>query len=315
LTLPKTGTYTGPMPSSRWTRAARAAAVLVAMLPAGLRAQAVQRSMYVSVLNPDGTPARDLGPADFVVREDGVAREVLRVEPAADPIQLVVLVDNSTAAGQYTSDIRRALENFVATMTSAADPGARNELTLVTLASRPTVVAGATSSRADLLKGVGRVFAEQQTAAVLLDGIVEASRRLGKRDADRPVIVAIVTEGPEASWAHREAVLDAVRGSGAMFHAIVVGPFSSGMSEEDRDRNIVLEVGTKDTGGWLDHPLSGTALDLRLQRLAAELLQQYRVTYARPRSLIPPDRVTVSAAKAGLKARGLAIKEPRKDRP
>jgi hypothetical protein len=38
------------------------------------------------------------------------------------------------------------------------------------------------------------------------------------------------------------------------------------------------------------------------------------VTYARPQSLIPPERVTVSAAKPGVIARGTLIKEE-KGRP
>ena len=43
--------------------------------------------------------------------------------------------------------------------------------------------------------------------------------------------------------------------------------------------------------------------------LARQLLHQYKVTYARPQSLIPPDRVTVAAAKPGLTARGTLVKD------
>ena len=56
--------------------------------------------MYVSVLDKAGAPVPDLGPADFIVREDNVAREVLRVAPATDPMQIAILVDNSQAAAQ-----------------------------------------------------------------------------------------------------------------------------------------------------------------------------------------------------------------------
>ena len=61
--------------------------------------------MYVSVLNEQGFPVPDLGPSDFIVREDGVAREVLRVAPAIEAMQIAVLVDNSAAA---RNDISRA---------------------------------------------------------------------------------------------------------------------------------------------------------------------------------------------------------------
>ena len=38
----------------------------------------------MSVLNEAGAPVPDLGPSDFVVREDNLTREVLRVEPVDD---------------------------------------------------------------------------------------------------------------------------------------------------------------------------------------------------------------------------------------
>src|ERR1700686_3748723 len=48
-------------------------------------AQALQKSMYVSVVDQAGAPVLDLGPSDFIVREDNVAREVLKVVPADEP--------------------------------------------------------------------------------------------------------------------------------------------------------------------------------------------------------------------------------------
>ena len=72
---------------------------LVLSHPATLLSQALERSMYVSVVDQAGAPVPSLGPSDFVVREDNLSREVLRVVPATDPMQIAILVDNSTAAG------------------------------------------------------------------------------------------------------------------------------------------------------------------------------------------------------------------------
>ena len=55
------------------------------------------------------------------------------------------------------------------------------------------------------------------------------------------------------------------------------------------------------------------ALGGALTKLAEELTHQYRVTYARPQSLIPPEHVTVASGKPGLKARGTLINEPPRD--
>ena len=54
----------------------------------------------MSVVDKKGVPVTDVTPDDLVVREDGVAREILRVEPATDPMQVALLVDNSQAATQ-----------------------------------------------------------------------------------------------------------------------------------------------------------------------------------------------------------------------
>ncbi len=86
-------------------------ALAVATLLAGLAvvgqgqlvAQTIQRALYVSVLNEAGAPVPDLGPSDFIVREDNVAREVLKVAPATEPMQVALLIDNSQAARDYIS--------------------------------------------------------------------------------------------------------------------------------------------------------------------------------------------------------------------
>ena len=75
--------------------AALALAACAVAWPGALVAQAIQRAMYVSVLNEAGAPVPDLGPTDFVVREDNIAREVLRVAPADEPMQIAVLVDTA----------------------------------------------------------------------------------------------------------------------------------------------------------------------------------------------------------------------------
>ena len=59
-------------------------------------AQAEDRVIYTSVVNKDGEPVLDLGIKDFIVREDGQAREILNVARDNDPLQIALLVDNST---------------------------------------------------------------------------------------------------------------------------------------------------------------------------------------------------------------------------
>jgi len=260
--------------------------------------------MYVSVLNDAGAPVPDLGPADFVIREDNAAREVLKVAPAEEPMQIAVLVDTSQAARDDIAHIRTALPPFVAAMTAA-----RSQVSLIAIGERPTVFTNYTTDAAELSKGIGRIWPLPDSGAYLLDAIVEVCQGFKKREATRPVIVSITTEGPELSNLHHDQVLEPLRASGAAFHAFTLGRPSASQSDEVRARNIVLDEGPRTTGGHRRDLLTSMALAGQLTQLANELNHQYRVTYARPQSLIPPERVTVAAAKPGLTARGTLIKE------
>ena len=77
------------------------------------------------------------------------------------------------------------------------------------------------------------------------------------------------------------------------------------------DRSIVLDQGTREGGGRFDTLLTGNALAARMKQVAAELTHQFRVTYARPQTLIPPDQVTITAGKEGLTVRGIAVRDTR----
>jgi hypothetical protein len=266
--------------------------------------------MYVTVLNETGTPVENLGPSDFQVREDNVAREVLRVEPATEPMQIAVMVDNSQAARDYIRDIRVALESFVTDMMN----GTKNQISIVALAERPTILADLSPDREQILKGVRRIFEQAGSGNYLLDGVIEVCRGFTKRETPRPVIVAVSTEGPEFSSRRYEDVLKPLKTVGAAFHVFVLGPPSNDISEDARNRSAVLDEGPRTTGGARESLLATSALPAALKRLANELRHQYRVTYARPQSLIPPERATVSVTRPGLTARGTLVNEPPQER-
>jgi hypothetical protein len=310
LTLFKTGTYTDSMSEPRFFRAVVLLGALALTTPGRVSAQANERAMYVSVVNDAGAPVLDLGVSDFVIREDRVEREVLRVAPAAEPMQIEILVDNSDAAQDYIRDIRAALPAFIDALATPNEGGRRNEIGLIALADRPTILTPSTFDAAQLKKGVDRIFAQNESANYLLDGIIEVCKGFKKRGAARPVIIAITTEGPEYSSQHFDLVLGPLHDTGAAFHVIAVGPLSNDTSDESHNRGTVLDRGPSSTGGRFEHLFTSMGLAGKLTQIANELTHQYRVTYARPQSLIPPDTTTVSVSKPGLTARGTAVKAP-----
>jgi hypothetical protein len=148
------------------------------------------------------------------------------------------------------------------------------------------------------------------SGAYLLQALKDISAGFIQRDFDRGVILAIITEGPEFSELSDQQVLPALRESGAALHALV---FQSIRGADQRDPNvryraIVLDEGPKATGGRRVDLLSSMALDGALKKLAAQLTNEYRVTYARPETLIPPQKVEVRVTRPDLDARGTPIR-------
>jgi VWFA-related protein len=256
------------------------------------------RDIYVSVVDSKGVAATGLTAADFSVREDGVAREVLRAGPATEPLDIVLLVDDSQAATRAIPYLRDGLNRFIDQMQGKASIG------IVTIGERPTSVVERTKDVAALKKGVSRIFARPGSGAYLLEGISEVSRGMQKREAGpRPVIIAITMEGVEFSNLQYERVLDDLYKSGAALHVLAVGSPVSITSDEIRNKNVVMSQGTENTGGRRDQLLSELAIPDALTKLAGELLNQYVVTYGRSDALIPPEKVQVSVKKPGLTVR------------
>jgi Ca-activated chloride channel family protein len=270
--------------------------------PAVAVAQSQRRNVYASVLQRDGAPVTTLGVTDFVVREDGVRREVLAAERATDPLRIAVLVDTSQAAEPYISDIRLALQAFF------KSTAGKHEIALIGFGERPTVLVDYTRDPARLNDGVGRVFAQSGSGAYLLDAIVETSRGLRTREGGRSAIVTITTEGREFSHEDHTAVLAALEESNATLHTLVLTRNRARFaSHSAREREFAIGQGAELTGGRREDLLTSMGLTNRMEALAAELNNQYRIVYARPETLISPERVQVSVDKPGLTVRASRV--------
>lgn len=263
------------------------------------RSDPPNHDIYVSVLDGSGKPVAGLSTGDFSVTEDGNPREVLKAGPATAPLTISILVDDSQAAQPAVQHIREGLSAFVKALEGKA------EIAIATIGERPTIAVDYTKNNAALERGINRIFSRRGAGAYLMDGIVEVSRGLQKREAARPVIVALtIEEGPEFSNRYYEPVLEELQKSGAALHVLAIGSPSSSQADEMRNRNIVIAEGTSRTGGRRDQVLAVTAIPELLNQLAAELTTQYVVTYARPETLIPPEKVEVAVNRPGLTVRG-----------
>lgn len=265
------------------------------LLSIALVAQAKPTDIYVGVVDAKGDPATGLTAADFRVREDNVAREVLKAGEATDQLSVALLVDDSEAITPALQMVREAVDAFIAGLAGKA------EIALVTFGDRPTIAADYTTDKNTLLNAAHRIFPRPGSGAYLMDALVEVSRGMQKRDNKRrDIVVLTIDANVEFSNRHYQDVLDQLDKSGAALHVISLGTPSSNQADEMRNRNQVIAVGTERTGGRRDNVLAFTGAAPRMKQVAAELTHQYVVTYAHPDTLIPPEKIEVTVGNPAL---------------
>ena len=256
-----------------------------------------ERAIFVSAVDAKGEPVEGLSVNDFVITEDGRRREVLRVSRAIEPMDIVLMVDNSQAAESAISSFRTALTKFVAKMAEG------NQITLIGLAARPTVLVDYTSNLRQLEQGIGRIFSQTNNGMTLLDALVESSTGLRRRENTRAVLVPIITDGVEFSNRYSRDVIAAIREAGASLHAVTIGDFPIA-TDIQREREFTIAGGTRQTGGQRITLLTELGVDEALQKLARQLSSQYKVVYGRPESFLPPEKIEVTSPRPGVTMRG-----------
>lgn len=294
------------MTSRTWLRAAlpplfACTAVLAVTMGPRLDAQAGvgDQTLFVSALDKKGMPVPDLPPAAFVIKEDNAPREILRVSRATEPIGVSVLVDNSQAANDAITYVRRALPDFIKALTPA------NPVSLVSLADRPTILTPFTTDTNALVKRAESIFSVRATGATFLDGVFEVSQGLASRDYPRAAIVAIVVDGTEFTNRYSKDVIAEMKKAGVSLHLIAIGPFEFNPQDHAvKERSLLVPAGPRETGGGLYTMLAPNGIAQSLEKIARDLTSQYKVVYNRPARTIPPQKIEIESAREGLTVRG-----------
>jgi VWFA-related protein len=272
------------------------------------------RTVHVTVVTEKGMAVPDLLPADFEVKEDGKAREVLKAEPAAEPVSVAMILDDK---GSDINEIRAALAGFARRLQDRA------ELALVTVVPTTMTVFDYTSSLPTMMSGIQRlVWRAGPAGGLLLGAVADAADDLQRREAARPAIVVITFEGDEAR-SHRpaKAVIAALERSRAALHVVAVGkpgfrrmnraPTEGVQGDEwvvdDQNRNAVLGDGPKESGGRRHELTAATGLGKALEAVADDLVNQYTVVYAGASDAKSSRKLSVS-----VKRRGVTVRAPLK---
>lgn len=283
-----------------------ACAVALALSSAAVAAQApaISRTLYLTVTHRGGEPVEDLAPADLEIKEGGKPVEIHQMDVATDPLQIALIVDDN-GTGLFRSGLGRFIQRLEG----------RAVMSLSSVTGQTMKLVDYTADVGTLLAAVATLSARPGTpdGGQLLEGISEAAVELRRREASRPVIIALTVGGEEHSTASSDHVLNQLRQSGATLHVFSVerGALRSTINQtkpaallqENMHLHRVLGDGPKQSGGQHQSivPTAGTLAGL--QHLASELTRQYRVSYTLPPGTKRSDRISVSAKRKGLQIR------------
>lgn len=274
------------------------AALAPGAAPGALGQSAVDKTIFLSVLDEAGKPVTDLKLGEILIREDGVDREVVSVERATQPLYVALLVDTTAAAEPYILDIRRSLVAF-ARQIKQAGPDARISVTEFGQAAVPIVPFTADVEK--LERDINRIYPKRDAPSVLLEALIDAGGSLARQNSPRRAIVAFNMEGTlERSREDPGRIQEALRRAGAQLWVVSLTKDRT-KQEALSQRDIVLNALTKNTGGKREFIVAESAIEGYMKAYADALTSQYAVTYKRPASDRPKVVQTGLARSGALK--------------
>jgi hypothetical protein len=246
------------------------------MLTIALFAQDEAFSFVISVVDESGRPVRDLSRDEIVLSENGVAAEIVKVEPFTMPVKVTVAVDNGPLSTDALAHYRTGLAGLVRALPADV------EVTLITMSPQPMMVVRPTSDRIRLLRGING-FAPQDESPRFTDTLVEFARRYeaALRDTNRidslPVLVMVSTPVTEAvSYAPEEITraLGFLERRKAKVHVIMlnVRRSASARTAIDEGRQTLIAIpATKVTHGRYETIANSSRLTTLLAEMGTEI--------------------------------------------
>jgi VWFA-related protein len=265
-------------------------------------------TVFVTVTEGSGGPVLDLAPADFVIKEDGKNREVVRAEIANVPMHVLLLVDDNG-----TGIFRFGIAQFIQQLAGRA------QIAISTVTGQTQTLVDYTTDMTALSTVVNTLTARPATndGGQLLEGIFQGAKDQARRGFVCPIMIALTVGGEEHSTVPAHYVLDELAKSGSRLYVVQVASNAQmrpnvaitqpkQLLTENLNLSEVLGEGPKQSGGQRIEMVAAPGLVHGLQRIAVELKSQYAVAYSRPDGRPrATERLNVS-----VKRRGVTLRAP-----
>ncbi|SVA46980.1 uncharacterized protein METZ01_LOCUS99834 [marine metagenome] len=263
--------------------------------------------MSATVVDETGRLVSDLDQDDFEVFEDGEPQTLTHFTRERIPLSLGVVLDVSQSMfGQRIDDARLALDQFLAELLDPLD-----EVFVTVFNHEPRVAVPWTIGPRRVRNRLNDIRPYGGTG--IYDAMMEALPMFGLRVNQRAAVVLISDGSDTGSEADVRDVRRQLRRSDAFVYAIAIDAPDTRAINDRVNPHALREI-TTESGGYTEVVRDSPELGPATARIAAELDQQYTLTYMPDR---PPDgsyrsiRVRVRDGEYRVRTRRGYVAEPR----
>jgi len=224
-----------------------------------------------TVLDSRGFVVTNLKLEDFELRVDGQLKPISELHRTETPVRMVMLFDNSGSLSEAREFEKRAAGRFFRSVMRPVDQAA------IYSVSTDVVLAQPLTSDVTTLERVIESFGKPEGSTALFDAIAEGAAYLRPYRGRR--VIVIVSDGREnTSRLDFEATLQRIVADDCQIYVV-----QTGLYENANVRDLVaerrMEEFSSQTGGAVYIPKSVADLDSAFSQIAADLAQQYVLSY------------------------------------
>jgi len=243
------------------------------LLSISLSAQGPDQKLYAGVVDGKGEPAIGLQAADFQVREDGVAREVLKAGEATEPLTIALLVDTSgSIRDKLKFEEDAAIEFFYSTLQKGKD-----KALLISFDSGVDLIQDFTDDPEKLANEIRKIRAGGGTS--LYDAIYLAVNKKLAGQAGRRIVILITDGDDNSSRISLTEALEAAQKNDVTIYGISTNSSAFFGSKEQERGDKTLKKFSEETGGKGFFPLKMQDLATSFVNIHEELRSQYQIGY------------------------------------
>ena len=249
-----------------------------------LRVESVLIPIPVSVTDAAGRAVQNLKPSDFELKVDGVVQEISEVSRSETPIRLALLFDNSGSVRIAREFEKKAALGF---LRRVLRPG-RDQAALYSFAGDIERAQKLTDNLSALTHAI-ELFPPPEGGTKLLDAVSEAAFYLDEHAVEGRRVIVLITDGADNLSDYKlEEVVRQAQVANCQIYVVKTTDFENFQRTGNRTASAnVWDLAAErrmqelaaQTGGAVYSPLDERELNAAFARIAAELSEQYILSY------------------------------------